>query len=254
LKAARRRNYAATALGLATVAGLAVAVEILIHIGVIDRFIVPFPSDIAGALARVAVEENLPGRFLLTLAEALAAALLLVAVGIPFGMLLYYRRIVRLAVHTWIAAMAAAPIVLMYPLFLVIFGRSAATIVAIGFLAALPAVILKTLEALNATPRVLLRVGQSLKLSPAQAFLKIILPASLPTIFVGLRLGLIFALINIVGVEFLINFGGLGQLVNELAERYDLAGTYAAIFYVILVSALVLSSTSVVERWLRRAR
>ena len=34
-------------------------------------------------------------------------------------------------------------------------------------------------------------------------------------------------MINIVGVEFLINFGGLGQLINELAERYDLPGTYA---------------------------
>ena len=58
------------------------------------------------------------------------------------------------------------------------------------------------------------------------------------SIFVGLRLGLIFALINIVGVEFLINYGGLGQLINDLAERYDLAGTYAAICFVILVSVL----------------
>ena len=56
-------------------------------------------------------------------------------------------------------------------------------------------------------------------------------PAALPTIFVGVRLGLIFALINIVGTEFLINFGGLGQLINDLAERYDLAGTYAAICF-----------------------
>ena len=43
---------------------------------------------------------------------------------------------------------------------------------------------------------------------------------------------MIFALINIVGVEFLINFGGLGQLINDLAERYDLPGTYAAICFV----------------------
>ena len=43
-------------------------------------------------------------------------------------------------------------------------------------------------------------------------------------------------MINIVGVEFLINFGGLGQLINELAERYDLPGTYGAILFVILVS------------------
>ena len=57
-----------------------------------------------------------------------------------------------------------------------------------------------------------------------QSFTKILLPAALPTIFVGIRLGLIFTLINVVGVEYIINFGGLGQLVNDLAERYDMPG------------------------------
>ena len=68
-----------------------------------------------------------------------------------------------------------------------------------------------------------------------------------------MRLGLIFALINIVGVEYLINFGGLGQLINELAERFDLAGTYAAICFVILVSIIVFALTERLERWLRPA-
>ena len=84
----------------------------------------------------------------------------------------------------------------------------------------------------------LINVGRSFNLSPMQSFTKILLPAALPTIFVGIRLGLIFTLINVVGVEFLINFGGLGQLINDLAERYDLPGTYAAIFFVILVSVV----------------
>jgi NitT/TauT family transport system permease protein len=52
-------------------------------------------------------------------------------------------------------------------------------------------------------------------------------------------------------VEFLINFGGLGQLINELAERYDLAGTYAAILFVILISINVFVLTEWLERWLR---
>jgi len=75
----------------------------------------------------------------------------------------------------------------------------------------------------------------------------------MPTIFVGIRLGLIFALINVVGVEFLINFGGLGQLINELAERYDLPGTYAAICFVVLVSVLFFMVLEKAERWLTRA-
>ena len=79
----------------------------------------------------------------------------------------------------------------------------------------------------------------------------------------GFRLGLIFALINVVGVEFLINFGGLGQLINDLAERYDLAGTYAAICFVILVSVLffivigkgrAMAETGRTERIARRPR
>jgi NitT/TauT family transport system permease protein len=49
----------------------------------------------------------------------------------------------------------------------------------------------------------------------------------------------------------LINFGGLGQLINDLAERYDLPGTYAAICFVILVSVCFFVLTEWVERWLR---
>jgi ABC-type nitrate/sulfonate/bicarbonate transport system permease component len=133
----------------------------------------------------------------------------------------------------------------------VIFGRSAWTIIMMGFVAGLPPVILKTIEGLATTRRVLVNVGRSFNLSPVQSFTKILLPAALPTIFVGIRLGLIFALINVVGVEYIINFGGLGQLVNDLAERYDLPGTYAAIFFVILVSVVFFIVTEKTERWLR---
>jgi NitT/TauT family transport system permease protein len=160
-------------------------------------------------------------------------------------------KLLQQAIETWVAAMASAPVVLMYPLFLVIFGRSAWTIIMMGFIAALPPVILKTIEGIAGTRKVLVNVGKSFNLTANQQFWKILFPAALPTIFVGLRLGLIFALINIVGVEFLINFGGLGQLINELAERYDLAGTYAAICFVILVSIVFFMALEKAERWLR---
>src|SRR5437764_584528 len=112
--------------------------------------------------------------------------------------------------------------------------------------------VLKTLEGLAATRPVIINVGRSFNVTPAQMFWKILLPAALPTVFVGLRLGLIFAMINIVGVEFLINFGGLGQLINELAERYDLPGTYGAILFVVLVSILFFAASERAERWMRR--
>jgi NitT/TauT family transport system permease protein len=246
-----RREGIPVVFGVACLLVLVALIEVLIRVGLINPFIVPKPTDIVMSFERIIMEENILPRFFLTCGEALMASLMLSVAGISIGVLLHKSRIVRLATETWIAAVASAPLVLMYPLFLVIFGRSAWTIIMIAFVAALPPVILKTLEGLSSTRPVLINVGRSFKLTPSQLYWKILFPSALPTIFVGVRLGMIFALINIVGVEFLINFGGLGQLVNELAERYDLPGTYAAICFVILVSVLFFISTERIERWLR---
>jgi ABC-type nitrate/sulfonate/bicarbonate transport system permease component len=230
---------------------LLAVIEVLVRMGIINPFIVPKPTDIVMSFERIVVDENILPRFYTTCGEALAASLMLSVVGISLGVLLHRNLTVRLATQSWVAAVASAPLVLIYPLFLVIFGRSAWTIIMIAFVSALPPVILKTLEGLTGTRAVLINVGRSFNLTPSQLYWKILFPAALPTIFVGVRLGMIFALINIVGVEFLINFGGLGQLVNELAERYDLPGTYAAICFVILVSVVFFIGTERIERWLR---
>ncbi len=249
-KLARSRT-APRVVGALTVLTAIALVELAIRAGVINRFIVPLPSEILRAIPRIVVEENVLHRFWQTTQEVLWASLLLAVVGIPLGVLLYRVRILRLACETWVAALAAAPIVLTYPLFLVIFGRSATTIVMIGFAAGVAPVILKTIEGLVSTRKVLIDVGRSFRLSASQQFWKILLPAALPSMFVGMKLGLIFAMINIVGIEFLINFGGLGQLINDLAERYDLPGTYGAICFVVLTSVVVFDVAERLERWLR---
>jgi NitT/TauT family transport system permease protein len=250
-KRSRSGAYAPAAVGISSLVVFALVIELLIRVGIINRFIVPPPSDIVASFYRVIVEEHVFSRFLLTISECLTAGVMLTVFGVAGGVLMHRFKLLQQACETWVAAMASAPVVLCYPLFLVIFGRSAWTIIMMGFVAALPPVILKTIEGISGTRKVLVNVGRSFNLNPAQQFWKILFPAALPTIFVGIRLGLIFALINIVGVEFLINFGGLGQLINDLAERYDLAGTYAAICFVILVSVLFFVAVEKAERWLR---
>ncbi len=237
--------------GLGSGVAFLIAIEVLIRAGAINRFIVPLPSEVIASFARVVTQEDIPRRLLLTAWECFAASLLLTAFGIAIGALMHRVPLIRRACETWVAAFAAAPLVLAYPLFLVLFGRSTLTIIMLAFLSGLPPVILKTVEGLAATRRVLINVGRSFKLSAAQQFWKILFPSALPTIFVGIRLGMIFALINVVAVEFLINFGGLGQLINDLAERYDLPGTYAAISFVVLVSIVFFIVTERAERWLR---
>jgi NitT/TauT family transport system permease protein len=247
----KQTNSAARFLAFTTLLGVLSALEIVIRSGVISEFVLPPPSAIGASFHRVLVEEDLLGRFAATATEALGASVLIALIGIPTGVLLQRFGTLRAAFETWVAAMAAAPLVLAYPLFLVIFGRSALTITMMGFVAGLAPVILKTLEGLSAVKPVLLDVGRSHRLTRSQMFWKIEFPAAVPTIFTGLRLGLIFALINVVGIEFLINFGGLGQLINDLAERYDLPGTYAAVVFVILVSVVFFAALERIESKLR---
>ncbi len=245
------RGVPPAAVGVASLVLFLLVVELLIRTDLISRFIVPPPSEIAASFWRVIVEEHVFKRFVLTATECLTAGIMITVIGVASGVLMHRYKLLQDACETWVAGLAAAPVVLAYPLFMVIFGRNAWTIIMIGFVAALPPVILKTIEGMAGTRKVLVNVGRSFNLTGPQQFWKILLPASLPTIFVGIRLGLVFALINVVGVEFLINYGGLGQLINDLSERYDLAGTYAAICFVILVSVLFFMALEKVERWLR---
>lgn len=253
LAAIEKAKFGPALMGVVSIVLLLTLIELLIGVDLLDRFVIPMPTDVIWALPRIVAEEAVIARFYETAFEVAVATLLVAAVGIGGGVVLYKSAVLRLATETWVATAAAAPTALMYPLFLVIFGRSATTIIMMGFVAGLAPVILKTLEGLSGTRRVYIDVGRSFRLSSWQQFWQILFPAAMPTIFVGVRLGLIFALINIVAMEFLISFGGLGQLINELAERYDLAGTYAAICFVIVVSVCVFVATEKVERWLRPA-
>src|SRR4030095_7942468 len=117
---AARARLAPAALGLGTLVALVALWEALIRAGALDRFTVPLPSQVAAALPRVVVEEDIVHRFLLTAGEALVAGLMLAVVGVGLGALMHRVALLRAACETWIAALASAPVVLMYPLFLVI--------------------------------------------------------------------------------------------------------------------------------------
>ncbi len=88
MRALAKTIRAAPALvGLASLAALFLAVEALIRIGAINRYVVPLPSEVGAALPRLVAEEDVAGRFLTTAGEAAGAGLLLAAVGIPLGVL-----------------------------------------------------------------------------------------------------------------------------------------------------------------------
>ena len=163
-------------------------------------------------------------------------ALLLTVVGTSTGALFYRFRTLRLACESWVGALAAAPIVLLYPLFLVIFGRSATTIVMIGFVAGLAPVILKTIEGLAGTRPVLLDVGQSFRATQWQMVTKIYLHAMREPIISGLRLGLGVAIVGTLLAETKLSNKGLGYLVIQAYALFDMPKMYALVIVLFVLS------------------
>jgi len=119
-----RSRAAPAALGLGTLMIAVLAVEVLIRAGVINRFIVPLPSQVALAFGRVITEEDLGERFRLTFLEAFTAGVMITVVGVGARHPALSREPAAPGDRNLVAALASAPTVLMYPLFLV---TSAAT-------------------------------------------------------------------------------------------------------------------------------
>lgn len=234
---------------LVIAAGIAVW-EACGRLGWINPFTAPPPSAIWDGFLRLLSEGDIAQALVLTFVEAFGAAAIGSVFGIAAGYLLHRIKLAGLAFTGWVAAAASAPLVLLYPLFLVIFGRNAGTIIAMGALGCMPAIILKTKEGLDGVRPVLLNVGKTFSLTSSQQFWMIQFPAALPVIFTGIRIGLLFAIINVVGVEFLIAVGGLGYLIASLGDRFDYPAMYAGIFFVVLVSIAFFWITERLEKWL----
>lgn len=237
--------------GLLGIAVLAAILELLVDAGMFSELVLPRPTDTIMAFGPVQADMDLFGNFLVTLGMTVAATGLALAVGVPFGYFLYKKQAFGIAYEGWLAAAFAAPIVLLYPLFLVIFGKSYATLIAMGFIPGMIPIIIQTRQGLLSVSRTLLNVGRSFNLTERGMFWKIQLPAAVPTLFTGIRIGVMYTLVNIVAIEYLIDFGGLGRIVNEMAFRFDTPGTYASIIAVVFVSVFMYWAFGRVEKWLR---
>ena len=245
-----RSPAAAGLVGLAVVAAL---VELLVAEGILSPLVFARPTRAIAAIKTLQTDEGLLWAFWITLGQTFASTALALLVGMPAGYLLHRRRALGEAYEGWLAALFAAPIVLLYPLFLVIFGRGYTCLILMGFIPAAIPITLKMREGLLTVPQTLLNVGRSFRVSPRDTFWKIMFPAAVPSLFTGIRLGVMYALVNIVAIEYLVDFGGLGRIVSEMYFRFEVPGTYASILFVVVVSVMLYACFGAIERWLRPA-
>jgi NitT/TauT family transport system permease protein len=146
------------------------------------------------------------------------AFLLAAAVALPLGMLIGRIAAVRNLLEPTLQLLRPIPVTAWLPLSMIIFGigaKSAFFLVALG---AFYPILVNTIFAVRSVEPRLFEAAQMLGVSPARLFPKVVLPASLPGIFTGLRLGLGFAWVVIVVGEMTGVQTGLGAMIMDARQ------------------------------------
>ncbi len=239
--------------GTLALAVIFVVVEIAVRTDVVSATVVARPSAAMASLLAPEGRSELLSGFLLTFGMTVIAMVVEVLAGLPIGAFLYLRRDFAMAWSSWLGGLAAAPIFLLYPLFMVIFGRGATTLIVMGVLPGIIPLIIHVEHGFLGVPPIFLKVGQSVGVTRWQVFARIMIPAASATVFAGFRLALIYTLVNIIAIEYLTDTGGLGRIVADRYARFDISGTYGAIIAVTAVSVLCNWGIGRLERRVRQA-
>jgi len=237
--------------GLIGLALLLALVEFTVSADIIPRSVVARPSDAIAGLVTLQNRADLRDGFLTTFRMTAIAMMMELLVALPLGYFLFRRRDFSLAYSGWLSALFAAPVFLLYPLFMVIFGRNEITLIIMGFLPGVIPLIIQVEEGFRGVSSTLINVGRSVGVTAWQSFWKIMIPAAAPNIFTGIRLALIYTLINIIAIEYLVDIGGLGRIVADRYFRFDISGTYTAIIAIAAISMLFNWLIGRLERWVR---
>ncbi|HXM84846.1 MAG TPA: ABC transporter permease [Stellaceae bacterium] len=208
----------------------------------------PSSFKIARAALNLVVMPAFYYNFGVTLLEVAAAVAIGVTCGISVGLALGASRFAGKAFEPYLQYLAPTPKIIFLPVFMVMFGVGGGSKIAIGALSCFFPMALSVTSGVRQVDPVLLRVGRSFQLTLAQTIRKIYLPALLPPIATGLRLGLGVAIIGTLLGEIKMSNRGLGFLIMQDYGRFDIAEMYAVLAVVFVLAALV---NGVIARTLR---
>ena len=215
------------------------AVELLCQGGIITRFTMIPPSEMVVALAGILTSGRLTPAIVRTLrivGIALAASII---VGFVLGALLHALPRVRRTVDPLFATYYAIPIYAFYPLFIVLFGLGDVPIIIIGFLLAVVAMIVSTLNGFDRIPRALLKTARIYRMGRVRTALQVMMPCAAPYIFTGVKLAIAYSFIGVIGAEFIMSGSGMGYEIAFAYNNFDNKVMYPLIMLVLVLVTII---------------
>jgi NitT/TauT family transport system permease protein/taurine transport system permease protein len=185
---------------------------------------------------------------LVTLYEVAVAMLIACGIGILVGAIVGGVAAIRTLMLPVFSSLYAVPIVILYPIFTAWFGiGSESKIVFAGVYGFFP-VMLSTAAGIRTIDEQYLLAARSMGATLPQLIARVIIPASIPTVLTGLRLGGALTIIGVVVSEMLTSASGIGYLVTMNRTILDSPRVFAAIIVVLALSVVFDIAVRAIER------
>ncbi len=213
--------------------------QLLTSTAIVPAFLLPSPLAVADRFVRGWNDASLARHTLVTLGEVLAGLALGVLTATALGYLVAKSVAVERLLSPYIVASQAIPIVAIAPLLVIWFGPGRISKILIAALIVFFPVLVNTVVGVRSVPQDLRELMRSLRATRWQTFSLLEIPAALPVLLGGLKIGATLSVIGAVVGEFVGADEGLGFLVNVGRGLYDTALVFVAVF-VLIAMALAL--------------
>jgi NitT/TauT family transport system permease protein len=247
MRGERARVVALQVVSVATVLGVW---EVVARAGWVDPLFVPAPSAVVGAFGRI-------GRSALaglgdTLAKTAIAYVLSVVLGVSLGIAVGSVRALREVLSPFVVAVYGMPKILVLPWIVLILGFGTAPAILYGTIHGFFPILVLVMGGVRDVDRTLLTVARAFGATPWQLYWKVLLPAIVPTVLAGMRLGIVFCLLGVLIVEMFAGVRGMGYVLGSLANGFQAPELFAATALVSASSiAIVLALDALNERLTR---
>jgi NitT/TauT family transport system permease protein len=237
-----------------TLTGLIGVWALIVQIGDFAPFILPGPDRVAARFLEMATNGSLWRHSMVTLVEVLIGLAIGLVTALFLGYLLAKSWLVEQIASPLIVASQAIPIVALAPLLVIWFGPGMLSKVLVCSLVVFFPVLITVIVGLRSVEPDLVDLMRSLQASRWETLTKLELPAALPVLLGGLKVGATLAVIGAVVGEFTGADRGLGFLVVQSRGLYDTAQMFVAFGALATIALALYGAVLLLERRLLRWR
>jgi sulfonate transport system permease protein len=217
--------------------------------GWVSPFLLPSPQSVFETLIELSASGVLAKHTLVSLRRVALGYLLAIALAVPFALLFSLSRPLRRAIEPLLEFLRQIPPLAMMPLLILWLGIGEAQKIGIIVLSCFFPIFLGVRGGIAAVDRKLIDVGTVCGFSRAEIMLRIVLPSALPSIVVGLRIGLGYSWRALVGAELIASSAGLGYMI---VDAENLARTDIVLAGILVIGGLGLISDHLLRQLITR--